>query len=283
MSASVENYLASYGLSGPRCASLGVATAVTGDQVVFTNSNWSFSIAALKDALALERCLVINDFMALALSLPVLCGADVRQIGAGQSASDAPLALIGPGTGLGVSGLMPDGHGEHSAISGEGGHVTLAPTDELESSVVAHLQRHFGHASAERALSGPGLVNVYAALCAIEGAPVAPLAPPDITSRAIAGSDRLCQMAVRVFSSFLGNVAGNLALTLGARGGLYIGGGIVPQMGSAFDAQLFRQKFEDKGRFAHYLQEIPSWLIVANAPALVGASRALDVYKSDPR
>jgi glucokinase len=189
------------------------------------------------------------------------------------------LGLIGPGTGLGVSGLLPatGGHGA-IPINGEGGHVTLAPTSELEDAVVGLLRRRFGHASAERALSGPGLVNLYASLCELEGVPARALAAADVTAAALADTDRQCLGAVDLFFDFLGNVAGNLALSIGARGGMYIGGGIVPRLGRRIDSSNFRERFEDKGRFRAYLREIPTFVVDAGiSPALVGAARALDV------
>lgn len=277
---SATSYLSHHGLPKPKAASIGIATAVTGDHVQFTNNDWSFSIAKLKSALDVERCLVINDFTALALSLPALGDDDLRAIGTGTAVADTPIALIGPGTGLGVSGLMPAGAGNWSPISGEGGHVTLAPTDDFESALLTCLRKRFEHASAERVLSGQGLVNLYLAVCEVNGNQPQDLQPQDVTRAAIAGVDAACSQTAKLFSSFLGNVAGNLALTLGTRGGVYVGGGIVPQMGKSFDAAVFRQKFEDKGRFAEYLRPIPTWLITAATPALVGASRALDVLKS---
>jgi len=274
---SAVSYLARHGLGQPRVASMGIATAVAGDLVEFTNNQWSFSITELKAALQVQRCLVINDFTALALSLTARAPTDLKLLGGQPRAVDAPLALIGPGTGLGVSGLFPDGRGGFVPISGEGGHVTLAATDALEAAVLTHLRQQWGHASAERVLSGPGLVNLYQALCAVEGCVAQALRPEDVSAAALASTDSMCQKTVRLFASFLGNVAGNLALTLGARGGVYLGGGIVPQLAGAFDAALFRRKFEDKGRFGAYLNPIPVWLITASTPALLGASRALDL------
>lgn len=275
---SAVRYLKEHDLGEPYAASIGVATAITGDRIQFTNNDWSFSIADLKASLAVERCLVINDFTALAMSLPALAGTDLRALGGSAAVANAPLALIGPGTGLGVSGLLPDGHGGLIAVSGEGGHATLAATDALEASVVDVLRKEFGHASAERVLSGPGLVNLYRALCAVRGEAARDYKPSDITETA--PTDATCRATLTLFASFLGNVAGNLALTLGTRGGVYVGGGIVPRLGDAFDTALFRTKFEEKGRFADYLRPIPAWLITASTPALIGASRALDVLKS---
>jgi glucokinase len=270
------SYLAARGGEAPRSACIGVATAVTGDDIGFTNSPWSFSISQLKQTLAVQRCLVINDFTALAMSLPTLGEGDLRSIGGGQAVALAPMALLGPGTGLGVSGLLRTPGGHCSALSGEGGHVTLAPTNELESEVLRCLRERHGHVSAERVLSGFGLVNLYQASCDLLGCASRQLEAADITQAAIDASDLACQQAVSLFACFLGNVAGNLALTLGARGGVYVGGGIVPRLGTAFDAALFRQRFEQKGRFESYLQAIPTWVITAATPALLGASRALD-------
>jgi glucokinase len=272
--ASATAYLAAHGLGPPRSACIGVATHVSGDTVRMTNSPWVFSIAQLGRDLGVRRCLVINDFTALALSVDALTSEDLRAIGGGTPVAGAPLALLGPGTGLGVSGLLPGAGGW--ALSGEGGHVTLAPADDEESELLAVLRRRFGHVSAERVLSGPGLVNLYQALGALEGRPAAAPTPAAVVRSAIDGSDATSVRAVRLFAGFLGNVAGNLALTLGARGGVYLGGGLVPRLAGAFDERLFRQRFEDKGRFAAYLQPVPTWVITAATPALLGAARALE-------
>ena len=274
---SAASYLSDRGAQRPRSAAMGVATAVTGDEVSMTNNAWSFSIAAFKQGLGLEHCLVINDFTALAMSLPALQSSDLLAIGGGAAIANSPIALIGPGTGLGVSGLLPDAQGAFSPLSGEGGHATVAAADDLESAVLACLRRRFGHVSAERVLSGAGLINLYQAVSELNGKLPQAREASDVTDKALAQSDADCVRAVQLFSSFLGNVAGNLALTLGARGGLYVGGGIVPRLGASFDARLFRQRFEEKGRFQDYLRPIPTWIITASTPALIGASRALDV------
>ena len=274
----MQHYLAEHAKPPARWCAIGIANPVTGDRVQMTNHHWSFSIADVKAALGFERFVVLNDFTALALSLPALLAVDLRQIGGGSAVSDAPLGLIGPGTGLGVSGLLPARNGRGAIpVNGEGGHVTLAPTDELEESVVRLLRRRFGHASAERALSGPGLVNLYGALCDIDGVPAKPLVAADITTLALSEQDSQCSSAVNVFFSLLGTVAGNLALSLGARGGLYIGGGIVPRLGDRIDQSNFRQRFDDKGRFRDYMTRIPVYVVHAStSPALLGAALALD-------
>jgi len=274
---SAAAYLADKGHARPVWVGIGIATPVTADRVAMTNNDWVFSIAELKRSLGAERCLVINDFTALAMSLTVLAASDLRVIGAGRAVAGAPMALLGPGTGLGVSGLLPQGGGRWSAVSGEGGHVTLAATDDHEAAILSLLRQRFGHVSAERVLSGAGLVNLYGALCALSGAAERALSPADVTDAALDGSDALCAQAVQRFTAFLGNAAGNLALTLGAHGGVFVGGGIVPRLGEHFDGALFRQHFEAKGRFADYLKVMPTHVITAAAPALVGASNALDL------
>ena len=274
----MQHYLAAHSKpSAPWCA-IGIANPVVGDRVQMTNHHWSFSISEVQRALGFERFLVLNDFTALALSLPTMQPADLRQVGGDRAVPDAPLGLIGPGTGLGVSGLLPASRGRGAIpVNGEGGHVTLAATDALEESVVRLLKRQFGHASAERALSGPGLVNLYGVLCEINGVPARPLVAADITSLALSGQDAQCGAAVDVFFSLLGTVAGNLALSLGARGGLYIGGGIVPRLGERITQSNFRQRFDDKGRFRAYLAPIPVFVVHAStSPALMGAAQALE-------
>ena len=277
--ACIAEYLRLEGLPAPRCVAFGIATAITGDQVHMTNHHWRFSIAALQATLGVERLLVLNDFEALAQAVPALQGGELRAVGAGTSLAGATKAVIGPGTGLGVSGLVPDGHGGWSAMVGEGGHVTLPACTAREASLLAVLRERFDHVSAERALSGPGLVNLYEAVCTLDGEAAASLDPSAVVTRALAegaGQDTQCLEALTTFAALLGNVAGTLALTLGARGGVYIGGGIVPRLGARFDLLPFRSRFEDKGRFRNYLQAIPTWVIMADAPALLGATRALE-------
>ena len=270
----IGRYLADHADARPRWAAIGIATAVTGDEVRMTNHPWAFSIAQVQRELGLERLLVLNDFTALALSLPALDATQLRQVGGGAAATGAPLALLGPGTGLGVSGLLP-ARGAAVPISGEGGHVTLAATDAREAAVIELLRRRFGHASAERALSGPGLENLHQALAQLEGESRPAMSAAQIT--AAAQTDAHCAEVVELFFGLLGNVAGNLALTLGARGGVYVGGGIVLHIGDRIGDSPFRERFESKGRFRDYLAAIPTWIVTApESPALIGAARALD-------
>jgi glucokinase len=277
----IEQYLqdhAGAAAARPRWAAIGIANPVVGDQVRMTNHHWAFSISAVQQRFGWTRFVVINDFTALALSLPALGGADLRQVGGGVAVPGAAVGLVGPGTGLGVSGLLwPPGGGKVLAINGEGGHATLAPCDDRESAVLAALRRRHGHVSAERAVSGPGLVSIYQSLCEIDRVPARELDSSGVSSHALDASDPQCREALDMFCSFLGNLAGNIALTLGARGGMYIGGGIVPRLGDAFVASPFRARFESKGRFQPYLAPIPVFVIQASvSPALLGAARALE-------
>ena len=273
-----RSYLAQQGLPTPPCAAFGIANPVTGDRVAMTNHHWKFSIAEVREALGLQRLLLLNDFTALALALTRLAPEQRRQVGGGEAAPDAAIALIGAGTGLGVSGLLPLGHqGKWAPISGEGGHVTLSAQDATEFAVISQLQKRYGHVSAERVLSGPGLVDLYHALCELkDGQGREITTPAEVMERAQTLPGSTAEQALDMFCGFLGTVAGDLALMLGARGGVYIGGGIVPRLGERFDASPFRARFEAKGRFKAYLQQIPTWVIHSPvSPALEGASQAL--------
>jgi glucokinase len=181
--------------------------------------------------------------------------------------------LLGPGTGLGVSGLTVAG-GIQTPIQGEGGHVTLPATNGREYALLAHLWRQFPHVSAERLLSGPGIELLYRSLCEVDGLPVEALSAQQITTRGLAQTAGPCRNTLEQFCAWLGTVAGDLALTLGARGGVYIGGGIVPRLGGFFAQSAFRARFEAKGRYAGYLAAIPVFVIHAPHPALLGCARA---------
>lgn len=274
LAAAVEGYLAQIGGREVGEAAVAVACPVLDDEIRFTNLHWVFSIAATRDRLGLTRLVVLNDFEALALSLPALGDADLEPLRTGERLARATRALIGPGTGLGVAGLVPAGGG-WVAIPGEGGHRDLAPTSEREWRVHRQLAARFGHVSAERVLSGPGLVCLYEAVVAADGGTPERLEPAAISARAAAGSCAACREAAELFSGWLGAVAGDLALTLGARGGVYLGGGLLERMGAAFDRARFAARFLAKGRFEGYLAPIPVALIRHPHPALLGAARAL--------
>ena len=276
LGAAIAGYCTTQGVPTFAAAAIAVAATVTGDALAMTNRGWSFSIEALRRDLGVDRLLVLNDFEALALALPTLAAEELRRIGGGAAVAGEPCALLGPGTGLGVSGLLRAG-GAVLPLAGEGGHATLSGDDKRDELAIAYLRREFGHASAERALSGDGLVNLYRFVCERDGLVARDLAPADVTGAAMSTSDAACVEAVDLFFGLLGGFAGNLALTLGARGGVYIGGGIVGRLGRAIDRSSFRVRFEAKGRFSSYLAAIPVWLIEPRSPpALRGANAALD-------
>jgi glucokinase len=271
-----EDYLRRVGATGkarPLEAAFAIAGPVTNDIVRMTNHVWQFSATHSKQQLGLRRLIILNDFTALAMAVRHLGDADLEQVGSGKATPNTPIAVIGPGTGLGVSGLIPSGQ-HWIPLQGEGGHVTLSVMNELEVAVLKQLQQRFSHISAERVLSGPGLVTLYDAICGVHGVVPEVLTPPEITKRAKAGSCRMCLETVSMFCALLGTMAGNLVLTLGALGGAYIGGGIAPSLGPMFTSSRFRDRFEDKGRFTDYVSRVPTFLIKAELPALLGLACA---------
>ncbi|MES2297656.1 MAG: glucokinase [Pseudomonadota bacterium] len=263
------------GLSGKIAhAAFAIANPVDGDMVRMTNHHWAFSIEALRRECGFDTLLVVNDFTALARALPHLSDAQKLQVGGGQARHGGALGLIGAGTGLGVSGLVPSPAG-WQALASEGGHVTFSPANEAEVAILQYAWRQFEHVSAERLLSGVGLELIYRALAERAGKAGAVLDAPEITRRALAGECALCDEVLETFCAMLGTIAGNLAITLGAQGGMYIGGGIVPRLGERFVRSGFRARFEQKGRFVHYLAQIPTYVITADYPAFIGVSAIL--------
>jgi glucokinase len=258
----------------PREAAFAIAGPITGDVVTFTNQPWQFSQAELKQRFGFERLAVVNDFTANALSLPYLTPADVDRVGGGKAKPSAAMGILGPGTGLGISGLLRAEDGSWVPVKGEGGHATLAASNDRESQIIALLRAKYDHVSAERVLSGDGLVNLYECLCQLDGKHSAGLKPAQITDAAVKQTDPICVDAVANFCAILGSVAGDLALLLGAEGGIYIAGGIIPRLGPIFAGSPFRARFEAKGRFRAYLSAIPTAVISHTNPALLGLSRA---------
>ena len=292
LSSAISAYLGECNIEKIREAAIAVATPVVGDVVKLTNNHWSFSIEETRLQLGIDRLHVINDFTALALSVNHLPSKELVKVGGGSPEENHVIAVIGPGTGLGVSGLVPCG--EHwNALQGEGGHVSLGVRTSREFAVYEQLMRKFRHVSAERFLSGPGLVNIVKALRQVDGLPASDFSPSDVTEfgmmqfnqtaqgasvafTEVSETDQnSCREALEIFCSLLGSCAGNLVLTLGAEGGVYIGGGIVPQLGEFFVQSEFRREFEAKGRMEDYLKKVPSYVIHSPYPALVGAAQLL--------
>lgn len=280
LAAAVQAYLAELAallgdnFRAPRRAAFAVATAVAGDQIEFTNSHWNFSRTSVQAELDLDALLVLNDFEALALSLPHLDASQLRPHGT-IGKPHGTLAVIGPGTGLGVAGVVQTPAG-WVALASEGGHVTLAAADDFESALLQCARRTYPHVSAERLLSGIGLPLLHRTLSEVRGVGVSLLSTEQIVERGLSGSDALCGQTLDVFCALLGSFAGNVALTLGARGGVYIGGGILPRIADHFFASRFRERFESKGRFRSYLEAIPTALITDTLVALTGAAIAVE-------
>lgn len=247
----------------PDEAVLAIAAPIQGDEVRMININWSFSVSALARALSLRRVTPLNDFAAQAYALPVLGPADLLQIGGGREVAGAPKVVLGPGTGLGAAGLVQIG-GRWHAITGEGGHVTMAPSDEREARIIALGRERFGHCSAERLISGAGLAFLYMAL---HGGEL--LTPDEVGARILAGEAAALE-ALEVFFQLLATAASNLALTFAAFGGVYIGGGVTPRYLEQLKTSGFRARFEDKGRYRPFLADIPTRVIIADQPALRG-------------
>ena len=257
----------------PKRAALGVAAPIVGDEVRMVNRPWRFSRTALQQKLELNQLIVVNDFAAVAWALPELGADDLAQIGRGTPLPGSARTTLGPGSGLGVASITP-AVDDWAVVSGEGGHVTLPVSSAAEAAVIERVRNRHGHCSAERLLSGPGLVTLYETLAEIAGRPVAKITPPDVTGLARQG-EPLATKTVAMFFSLLGVVAGNLALTVGARGGVFIAGGIVPRLLDTIERSDFREQFEAKGRYRHYMEGIPTYVITAPLPALRGLRRLL--------
>lgn len=260
-----------------RTAAVAIANPLDGDRVKMTNSDWAFSVDGVRKAFGLDVFLLVNDFTALAMSLPFLPADSLIQCGGGTRVSGKAIGLIGAGTGLGVSGLVPSGE-YWVPLETEGGHVSFSPANDLEMEILRQTKKRYDHVSAERLISGMGLEWLYVLLAEMEGMHVAPLKASDITGRALTGTDRLCDRVVEVFCQMLGTAAGNLALTLGARGGIFIGGGIVPHLKERFFTSGFRKRFEEKGRFSEYVSKIPVFVIKDTFAAFTGVSILMDNY-----
>jgi glucokinase len=255
-----------------------VAGLVEAERCSFTNCSWTIDGREMRDRFEFETVQIINDFEATALSLPHLVKQDVRSLGGGRAVAGAPMAVVGPGSGLGVAGLVADGP-RRIVVASEGGHATLPTASRREDAVIDHLRQQFGHVSAERALSGPGLENLYRAIGALDGIVAPSRDAAEITNAALRGTCPTSRAALDMFCAMLGGFAGNVALTYDARGGVYIAGGIAPRILDYLAGSEFRRRFEQKGRFQPYLEAIPSQVIVHSAAPFLGLT-SLAAFKS---
>ena len=244
-----------------------------------TNLDWTLDARAIERTCNARRCLLVNDLTATAWALPSLDREDLRTLAAGSPDDGTARAVLAPGTGLGVSGLVPAAAGGFAAIEGEGGHRTLAAQNPREWAIVTALAERFGHASAERALSGPGIEAIWGAIAAIDGKRCEDdKTAAEIARDAFAGRDPIAVETIAAFTGFLGSVAGDLALTLGARAGVYIAGGIVAGWGECFEDRRFLERFRAKGRFCAWLSAVPVHVVTHPHPGLAGVEHLLECH-----
>jgi glucokinase len=266
----VEAFLERNGRSGSVAeAVIAVAGPVVENRCVLTNCPWTIDGRELSAGFNFANVRICNDFEAVAQSLPHLTSADLYPLGGGTALAEAPMTVLGPGTGLGVACLVPASP-KPIVIASEGGHVTMAATSPREDAVIDWLRREFGHVSAERVVSGQGLENLYRAVVALDGADAPARDAAHITKAGLEGGCPSALRALELFCAMLGTIAGNAALTYGARGGVYIAGGIAPRLTDFLAQSEFRARFEQKGRFQTYLSPIPTSVIVHPAATFLG-------------
>ena len=272
-----EDSLAAYidYLAGVQVHHVCVALAgpVLGDRIEMTNIHWSFSVREVEAAFPLQKLLIVNDFTALAYATSALVGDELIEVKPGHQ-KNAPRAILGPGTGLGMASLIPLGE-KWLPISGEGGHTAFAPRGEEEIALCRHLQSKFGYLSKETLLSGAGLERIYSGLAAVRGQSVVEKSAAAISAAAVSGEDALAVDTLNLFCGVMGSAAADLALTVGALGGVFLGGGILPRVREFLLQSPFVERFCDKAIMSHYVKNIPVFLIVADEPALIGAAALL--------
>jgi glucokinase len=259
-------------IARPRSAVIAVASPISGDRVQFTNLDWAFSTDQLRRELRLDALDIVNDFAAITWAVPGFGDRDLSPVGGGTACADAPIVVMGPGSGLGVAMMVPVAGG-WLVLPTEGGHVTMAAATAEQDRVLNVLRHKFGHVSAERVLSGSGLVNIYTALGDLDGQALSPLRPDAISALAVSEPGSRAAAALDLFFDFLGTAASNAALSCDARGGVYLAGGILGKVEAALGASGFRARFEAKGRFMEYLSHIPTLVIRHPYPALAGLAR----------
>jgi glucokinase len=270
----IQEFLAGLGKSDrPATVVAAAAGPIVDGAVVFTNLNWQVTETNLA-ALGFSHARLINDFVALALAVPSLTDRDLCALGGPTlGTTDGVIAVMGAGTGFGATGLVTD-HMRPIPVATESGHMSFAPFDPVEIEILRVLSERFTHVSIEKILSGPGLINLYGALSLIMGVPVDPAM--DSAAAIVAAADaggRVAIEAVERFCLIFGAVAGNLALAFGARGGVFLAGGIAPKLIRRLSQPGFRQRFEMKGPMTDYLRNIPTKVVMRDDAALFGAAR----------
>ncbi len=266
-----RHYLDSLNDNKIKGACLAVAGPVMNDQVTVTNLNWHFSINTVKKSLALPKLRVINDFAAYAFATQYIAPENLISINKGQKVDDCPMAIVGPGTGFGVAALVPQKN-QWKVISTEGGHITLAPKTPLQADIIRVLSKEMPHVSVESVMSGPGLVNLYRALAEVEGSGDETLQAAEISTQAKTDINSLSYRTLKLFCRWLGQATGDLAIALGARGGVYLCGGMLKRNTEFFLQSEFLDGFLDKGHMQEYLRQMPVQLVTENDSALLGAA-----------
>lgn len=253
-------------------ACIAIACPLNGDYIKMTNNPWEFSISQMKANLGLKDLIFINDFTAMSMSTTAISIDQMEKIGGTEAIDDnAPKAIYGAGTGLGVGYLVKAG-GKWTPLPSEGGHVYVSTTTDRQDAIVKELRKKFDHVSAERLLSGQGLVNLYKSIATLNGHEVKDVQPCDVTSGAFAANPCPdCKEAVDQFCALMGVFGSNLAVNILSRGGVYIAGGIVPRFVEYFKNSTFRANFENKGRYSDTLKKIPVYVISAQDAGLLGA------------
>ncbi|MFQ3230845.1 glucokinase [Reinekea sp.] len=272
-----EAYLESIAADYPRPdhAVMAIACPTDKDQITMTNHTWSFSVSELKASLGLVSLKFINDYNAMANAIPHMGEKELVKVGGGAAVKGMPIAVTGPGTGLGLAALAFSDLGPLT-LETEGGHAHFAPTTAAEIDILKYLLTKYSRVSNERLISGMGLENIYQGLCSSKGLPVVELSAPEISKAALDKTDSVAEEALATFCAITGNYAGDVALTIGAKGGVYITGGIVPRFIEYFKNSQFRACFENKARMSGFVVTIPTYVVMAKQPGLLGAAAVLN-------
>lgn len=267
----IRDYVKQADIAMPKFACLAIAGPIQDGHVKVTNLPWEFSISRLRDELNMQALDVINDYSALAYAAPHLQPNDITTLYNAEANPYAPIGVMGPGTGFGAALLAPLNHG-WKIIPTEGGHCSFAPTTDTEIAILQEMRKRFEHVSIEHLLSGQGLVSIYMALAAIHGREPEDLDPADVSERGMKHSDPLCEEALQAFCNILGSVAGDKALSWGAMGGIFLGGGIVPKIAHYLPQTDFIKRYLHKGIMRGYVEEVPVHMVTNDKAALIGTA-----------
>ena len=275
ISEAFRSFINKQNLTNPVQACVALAGPVEGDQVQLTNGDWAFSVEQTRVGLGLQKLLLVNDFKAQAAAIPYIKDDQLFLLGGKQPVEDRFKVIVGPGTGLGVAGASKTKDG-FLIVQGEGGHIGLSPTTDREIEVHKKLLQQYGRVSAERIICGSGLRNLYQTLQELNKDPKGTMTEAEVVAHALEGDDPVCVEALDIFLAYLGAVAGDLALTFGALGGVYIAGGIAPRVKDYVIGSQFRHRFEAKGRLSHMIKDVPTYLVMSKHAGLIGAAVCLN-------